>query len=78
MTDLRVEYLDSSKGFKLVFDFDQGAQEFFSNKSLEKTYYYQEEVGVRTKTLLLILWSLLLWLLAQYEGDLIYDHAEGT
>lgn len=46
LCDIRVEYLDGRSGFKLLFDFAQGAQEFFENKTLEKTYVYQDEVGV--------------------------------
>lgn len=45
--DLTVEYLEGQKGFKLIFDFGEGAQEFFTNKTLVKTYVYQDEVGVR-------------------------------
>jgi len=58
LSDIRVEYLDGRSGFKLLFEFTSGAQEFFEEKILEKTYIYQDEVG--------------------YEGDFIYDHAEGT
>ncbi|GAA6049709.1 hypothetical protein JCM3770_004421 [Rhodotorula araucariae] len=59
LVDIRVTYPAGGKsGFTLVFEFDAGANEFFSNKTLEKTYYYQDEVG--------------------YEGDFVYDHAEGT
>lgn len=42
VTDLRMEYLDKP-GFKLIFEF--GENEFFSNRTLSKTYYYQEETG---------------------------------
>jgi nucleosome assembly protein 1-like 1 len=46
LVDVRVEYLGAGKpGFKLLFEFDDGASSFFENKILEKTYYYQEEVG---------------------------------
>ena len=46
LVDVRVEYLESGKpGFKLLFEFAEGAKEFFENKTLGKTYYYQEEVG---------------------------------
>ncbi|BGP40609.1 histone chaperone [Rhodotorula kratochvilovae] len=59
LVDIRVTYPAGGKsGFTLVFEFDAGANEFFSNKTLEKTYFYQDEVG--------------------YEGDFVYDHAEGT
>ncbi|KAL0262267.1 histone chaperone [Diplodia seriata] len=54
LTDIRMEYLDKP-GFRLIFEFAEN--EFFSNKTITKTYYYQEENG--------------------YEGDFIYDHAEG-
>lgn len=42
LVDIRLEYLDSP-GFKLVFEFAEN--EFFSNKQLTKTYYYQKELG---------------------------------
>lgn len=38
LTDVRMEYLDQP-GFALVFEFDENA--FFKNKSLTKTYYYE-------------------------------------
>ncbi|CEQ42250.1 SPOSA6832_04055 [Sporobolomyces salmonicolor] len=59
LVDIRVAYPEGGKsGFTLVFEFGEGAKAFFENTSLEKTYYYQDEVG--------------------YEGDFVYDHAEGT
>ena len=42
LTDIRMEYLDRP-GFKLIFEFS--ANEFFSNKTLSKTYFYREENG---------------------------------
>lgn len=42
MTDIRMEYLEQP-GFRLIFEF--GENEFFSNKIITKTYYYQEEIG---------------------------------
>lgn len=43
LTDIRMEYLNQP-GFKLIFEFaDQN--EFFANKTISKTYYYQEESG---------------------------------
>ncbi len=42
LTDIRMEYLDRP-GFRLIFQFAEN--EFFSNKTLSKTYYYQEESG---------------------------------
>lgn len=42
ITDIRMEYLDRP-GFKLIFEFAEN--EFFTNKTLTKTYYYQEENG---------------------------------
>jgi hypothetical protein len=40
LKDVRLSYLDESKpGFKLHFTF--GANEFFEDKELTKTYYYQ-------------------------------------
>ena len=59
LVDIRVAYpADNRSGFTLVFEFGEGAKQFFENTKLEKTYYYQDEVG--------------------YEGDFVYDHAEGT
>ncbi|KAF4551584.1 putative nucleosome assembly protein [Elsinoe fawcettii] len=42
LTNIRMEYLDRP-GFRLIFDFEEN--EFFSNKSISKTYFYQEESG---------------------------------
>ena len=42
LTDIRMEYLDQP-GFRLIFEFADN--EFFSNKSIKKTYFYQEESG---------------------------------
>jgi nucleosome assembly protein 1-like 1 len=42
LTDIRMEYLDRP-GFRLIFEFEEN--EFFENKTLSKTYYYQEENG---------------------------------
>ncbi|KAK4697044.1 hypothetical protein P7C71_g991, partial [Lecanoromycetidae sp. Uapishka_2] len=42
LTDIRIEYLDQP-GFRLVFEFADN--EFFSNKFITKTYFYQEEGG---------------------------------
>jgi nucleosome assembly protein 1-like 1 len=42
LTDIRMEYLDRP-GFRLIFEFEEN--EFFENKTLTKTYYYQEENG---------------------------------
>lgn len=42
LTDIRMEYLDRP-GFKLIFEFEEN--EFFSNKTMTKTYFYQEENG---------------------------------
>ncbi|GAA5952962.1 hypothetical protein JCM3765_003019 [Sporobolomyces pararoseus] len=59
LVDIRVTYPEGGKsGFTLVFEFSEGAKEFFENTKLEKSYFYQDEVG--------------------YEGDFVYDHAEGT
>jgi nucleosome assembly protein 1-like 1 len=59
LVDIRVTYPEGGKsGFTLVFEFAEGAKEFFENTKLEKSYFYQDEVG--------------------YEGDFVYDHAEGT
>ena len=43
LTDIRVAYTAPKPGFKLTFIFTPN--EFFDNEVLEKTYYYQEEVG---------------------------------
>lgn len=42
LTDVRMEYLDKP-GFKLIFEFAEN--EFFSNKTITKTYFYQNESG---------------------------------
>lgn len=42
LTDVRMEYLDRP-GFRLIFEFDEN--EFFTNKTITKTYFYQEENG---------------------------------
>ncbi|EEP79194.1 conserved hypothetical protein [Uncinocarpus reesii 1704] len=42
LIDIRMEYLDRP-GFRLIFEFAEN--EFFSNKTISKTYYYQEESG---------------------------------
>jgi nucleosome assembly protein 1-like 1 len=42
LTDIRMEYLDRP-GFRLIFEFSENS--FFTNKLLNKTYYYQEENG---------------------------------
>ena len=42
LTDIRMEYLDQP-GFRLIFEFSEN--EFFSNKIITKTYFYQEESG---------------------------------
>jgi nucleosome assembly protein 1-like 1 len=42
LTDIRMEYLDKP-GFKLIFEFAEN--EFFTNKTITKTYFYQNESG---------------------------------
>lgn len=42
LTDIRMEYLDRP-GFRLIFEFAEN--EFFTNKTISKTYFYQEESG---------------------------------
>jgi len=42
LTDVRMEYLDKP-GFRLIFEFAEN--EFFSNKTITKTYFYQNESG---------------------------------
>lgn len=42
LTDIRMEYLDRP-GFKLVFEF--APNDFLSNKTISKTYFYREENG---------------------------------
>lgn len=42
LTDIRMEYLDQP-GFRLIFEFAEN--DFFSNKTITKTYFYQEESG---------------------------------
>ncbi|MCO5565870.1 hypothetical protein L7F22_019545 [Adiantum nelumboides] len=46
LVDIRMSYLPGSQaGFKLEFEFDPSQNAFFTNKTLTKTYYYQDEVG---------------------------------
>lgn len=42
LTDIRMEYLDKP-GFRLIFEFAEN--EFFENKTISKTYFYQTESG---------------------------------
>lgn len=42
LTDIRMEYLEKP-GFRLIFEFTEN--DFFSNKNITKTYFYQEESG---------------------------------
>lgn len=42
ITDIRMEYLDRP-GFRLIFEFADN--DFFTNKTITKTYFYQEENG---------------------------------
>lgn len=42
LTDIRMEYLEKP-GFRLIFAFSDN--EFFTNKTITKTYYYQEDTG---------------------------------
>lgn len=42
LVDIRMEYLEQP-GFKLIFEFANN--EYFSNKTLSKAYYYQEETA---------------------------------
>ncbi|TEA11016.1 putative nucleosome assembly protein [Colletotrichum sidae] len=42
LIDIRMEYLDKP-GFRLIFDFAEN--EFFINKTITKTYFYQSESG---------------------------------
>lgn len=42
LVDVRMEYLDRP-GFRLIFEFSEN--EFFTNKTVSKTYYYKEESG---------------------------------
>jgi len=42
LTDVRMEYLDKP-GFRLIFEFAEN--DFFSNKTITKTYFYQNESG---------------------------------
>lgn len=54
LIDVRMEYLEKP-GFRLIFEFAEN--EFFSNKTINKTYIYHSE--------------------SSYDGDYMYDHAEG-
>jgi nucleosome assembly protein 1-like 1 len=42
LTDIRMEYLDQP-GFRLIFEFAKN--DFFTNSSISKTYFYQEDTG---------------------------------
>lgn len=42
ITDIRMEYLDKP-GFRLIFEF--APNDFFKNKTITKTYFYQNESG---------------------------------
>lgn len=42
LTDIQMEYLDKP-GFRLIFHF--APNDFFTNKTITKTYYYQNESG---------------------------------
>jgi len=42
LSDIRMEYLEKP-GFRLIFEFTEN--EFFTNKTIAKTYFYQEESG---------------------------------
>lgn len=42
LTDIRMQYLEQP-GFRLIFEFAEN--DFFSNRAITKTYYYQEESG---------------------------------
>ncbi|KAK4127695.1 nucleosome assembly protein-like protein [Parathielavia appendiculata] len=42
LVDIRMEYLDKP-GFRLIFEFSEN--EYFTNKTITKTYYYQNESG---------------------------------
>jgi nucleosome assembly protein 1-like 1 len=42
LTDIRMEYLDRP-GFRLIFEFSEN--EFFTNKTITKSYYYKDESG---------------------------------
>ncbi|KAH8598032.1 nucleosome assembly protein [Bisporella sp. PMI_857] len=42
LTDVQMEYLDKP-GFRLIFQFAEN--DFFTNKTISKTYYYQNESG---------------------------------
>lgn len=42
LVDIRMEYLDRP-GFRLIFEFSEN--DFFTNKTITKTYYYKEENG---------------------------------
>ena len=42
LTDVRMEYLDQP-GFRLIFEFS--SNDYFTNKTVSKTYFYREENG---------------------------------
>jgi nucleosome assembly protein 1-like 1 len=45
LIDIRLEYPADKPGFTLIFEFSAAIKAFFANTKLEKTYYYQDEVG---------------------------------
>ena len=45
LVDIRLEYPQDKPGFTLIFEFSEPAKAFFANTKLEKTYYYQDQVG---------------------------------
>lgn len=44
LVDIRLEYLDTP-GFRIIFDFGDASNDFFSNQILTKTYHYQKDLG---------------------------------
>ena len=42
LTDIRMEYLEKP-GFRLIFEF--AANDYFTNKTISKTYFYREDTG---------------------------------
>jgi len=42
LTDIRMEYLEKP-GFRLIFEF--APNDFFTNKTISKTYFYREDTG---------------------------------
>ncbi|KAI9596686.1 hypothetical protein BDF19DRAFT_384173 [Syncephalis fuscata] len=43
LRDVKIEYTEEKPGFNLIFEFDEN--DYFTNRSLTKTYYYQQSAN---------------------------------